>query len=573
MNEQTEAASVDLSFSLLWPKGRNSGTAELHKQSALDLGLHKLAEFMAFDSRHVETVDAILRSLCQDVDTINYRLDIIGELVRFPELVRCIESLLPVLRDLKYYETFLALEWKTSLQEAIWRLRELEHYVECVGKFSDAFKGIRNRIGSEALRKLSALVLEVQADPVFQSLVETLPDLLARIRGLKSITLGVNLDAGMMPCEATLISINAQPFRESPFFKSLFGEDRWRGIGALHRAPEQSPYAGPLMIPLFQDIAKIMEKTTQPLAKALKQFVSINSRVFTHLYADLLFYLGALKVVDTIRSCGLPVSRPTILKAETRRLEVKDIHNIDLLLHLFDRNGKRPKDFSEQIVTNDLKQGEEGRICIITGPNRGGKTTLLQAVGLTQVMSQVGLYVPAREAAVSVCDNILTHYPALEQLEKGTGRFGEEAQRIETVFQAATRYSLVLLNESLSSTSGGESLFLAQDIVRVLRMLGARVIFATHLHGLAASAQQLNTDTAGDSAVTSLVALVEVEEHNGQPVRIRPTFRVVPGPPEGRSYALDLARRYRIDKEQLIAALQQRGRLAATDSPAPDTPW
>ena len=571
-DKTADGTSLDLSFSLLWPEGKKIKATEIHEQSALDLGLQKLVEFMAFDAKHVEALGAILRSLCQDADTINYRLDIIDELVRFPVLVRCIESLLPVLRDLKYYETFLALEWKTSLQEAIWRLRELEHYVECVQKLAAAFKGIRGDLRSRAMQKLAALVVKVQKDAVFQKLVATLPDLLSRIRSLKSITIGVNLDAGMMPCEATLVSINADKYKESPFFKSLFGQDKWQGVGPLHRAPEGSQYASPLMIPLFQDIAKIMEKTTQPLARALKEFVNINSRVFTHLHGDFLFYLGALKLIDTMRRCGLPAARPKVLDEEKRGFEAKDIYNVDLALHLLRQNGGKPEDLSTGIVPNDFTQGEDGRIIVITGPNRGGKTTLLQAIGLAQIMMQAGLYVPAREAALSVCDNILTHYPALEKLEKGTGRFGEEAQRIGSMFESASRHSLVLLNESLSSTSGGESLYLAQDIVRVLRMLGTRAVYATHLHGLAASAAELNHDTRGDSDVLSMVALIEADTEaeeqegssTGKPQKIRPTFKIVPGAPEGHSYAIDLACRYGISKEQLITTLEQRGALVGS---------
>ena len=142
--EKAAEASLDLSFSLLWPEGTRTRTVKIHEQSVQDLGLQKLIEFMAFDAKHSDALGEILRFLCLNPDTINYRLNIIDELARFPELVQCIESLLPVLRDLKYYETFLALEWKTSLQEAIWRLRELEHYVEYVHKLAVAFK--RHRI-------------------------------------------------------------------------------------------------------------------------------------------------------------------------------------------------------------------------------------------------------------------------------------------------------------------------------------------------------------------------------------------------------------------------------------------
>jgi DNA mismatch repair protein MutS len=174
---------------------------------------------------------------------------------------------------------------------------------------------------------------------------------------------------------------------------------------------------------------------------------------------------------------------------------------------------------------------------------------------------------------MSICDNLFTHYPALEKLEKGTGRFGEEAQRIGSVFKSATRHSLILLNESLSSTSGGESLYLAQDIVRVLRMMGTRAIYATHLHGLAASAAELNQDTRGDSKVLSMVALIETDAEAGEqevngvgkPLKIRPTFKIVPGPPEGHSYAIDLAYRFGISKEQLISTLVKRGEPVASN--------
>jgi DNA mismatch repair ATPase MutS len=318
------------------------------------------------------------------------------------------------------------------------------------------------------------------------------------------------------------------------------------------------------MVPLFQDISRIMEKTTQPLARALKEFVSINSRVLTHLHGEFLFYLGALKVIDTMKACGLPVVRPVVLEREARHFQAADIYNVDLALHLLQRGGGQPKDLSGEIVANDFVQDGGGRIIVVTGPNRGGKTTFLQGIGLAQIMMQVGLYVPAREASLSICDTVLTHYPALEKPEKGTGRFGEEAERIGLLFQAASRHSLILLNESLSSTSGGESLYLAQDIVRVLRMLGVRAVYATHLHGLAASAEELNRDTPGDSRVVSVVALVEEDPERREPGSIMPTFRIVPGPPEGHSYAIDLAGRFGISKEQLIETLEQRGQVLAS---------
>lgn len=124
----------------------------------------------------------------------------------------------------------------------------------------------------------------------------------------------------------------------------------------------------------------------------------------------------------------------------------------------------------------------------------------------------------------------------------------------------ATARSLVLLNESLSSTSAGESLYLAQDLVRILRLMGTRAVFATHLHELAASAEGLDASTAGDSRVISMVSSPIQEEEPGEGAAgLRRSYRVVVGPPMGRSYATEIATRFGVGYEQLYAMLQARG--------------
>jgi DNA mismatch repair ATPase MutS len=185
----------------------------------------------------------------------------------------------------------------------------------------------------------------------------------------------------------------------------------------------------------------------------------------------------------------------------------------------------------------------------------------MQAIGQAQVMAQTGLFVPGRRARISPADGIYTHYPVEERLELGTGRFGDEARRIRAIFEQVTHHSLVLLNESLSTTNMGESLYLAQDIVRALRQIGLRAIFTTHLHELAATVQDLNLDTVGDSQVVSMVA--SYEEGQGEQADVAAgegpySYRVVLSPPLGRSYADRIAARYGISLKQLLDLLHQR---------------
>jgi len=569
MEAETANEPITLAFSLLWPKTRQkSPTLPLEPASAADLDVQKLVQFIASDPKSEGLIADVFRHLCQDAETIEYRLDVLEDLINCPVLVECWQSLMPVLSEMRYYTSHQNQENWSDLVEVIWRLRELEHYIRCVTDLGKAFAGLPG-LHSAGLTRLRALVEDIAKDPTYLKLEKELPGLLSTINRLQSITVGVNLNGGLLPFEATLISVNSKKFSGGPFYDKLIGKGEFKGIAPLHSAPAESEYANPLMIPIFRDIAEIMRKTIRPLAKALKEFISINSRLFIKLQEDFVFYLGAVQVINFLNTHGAPMTRPVLAEREKRVFDAENLYNINLAIHLLRGAPGREKEAAAGIVRNDFTLGEKGRIAIITGPNRGGKTTILQAVGLTQIMAQVGLFVPADRAEISIADNIFTHYPAKEELERGTGRFGEEAQRLRDLFGKATRGSLVLLNETLSSTSMGESLFLAVDLVRVLRLMGARALYTTHLHQLAANIERINKGSKGDSLLFSLVALVKKEEDpdaktppdGKKAFKITPTFKIVAGPPEGQSYAIDLARRFGISRGQLLAQLKERGEL------------
>jgi hypothetical protein len=573
MTEQAQDENISpltIAFSLLWPKGRRVNALALEEQSGIDLDTQKLIQFIASDGKLQKYLGDVFNYLCQDAETINFRLDIIEDLLNNSALVGCWEALVPVINEMRYYTTHQNHENWTELIEVIWRLRELEHYMTCIERLFRVYHET-DGIHSEGLLKLRGFVNAVVEDPVFKKLTTTLPTLLEKVNNVKSITIGVNLNAGLVPSEATLISINSDRYSDGPLYGRLVGKPEWKGISPLHKTPLEAAYANPLMIPLFRDIASVMQKAIRPLAKALREFIGINTRLIIKLQEEFQFYLGAVKVIQTLRGCGLPMTRPRVEESGRRCFVASGLYNINLAILLLQTNRGEGTNAAAGIVENDFRLDDNGRIIILTGPNRGGKTTFLQAVGLTQVLFQAGLFVPAREAGLSIADKIFTHYPAREQLEKGTGRFGEEAQRLQIIFRHATRASLILLNESLASTSLGESLFLAEDMVRVLRMMGVRVVFTTHLHQLAGAVDRINADTTGESRLLSMVAMVEkkkVENENKTDAQtreaavrdsIRPTFKIVIGPPEGQSYAIELATRFGISREQLVADLTARG--------------
>jgi DNA mismatch repair ATPase MutS len=529
-----------------------------------DLELEGVLTALAGSTPGRSSLREVCLTLCTDPAIIAYRQDIVADLWYNPAFTTRLAALLPDISGLEIAHTVVDRR-RSSLHEVAWRLGELERLVICVSGLHAVFADLGDAVHAAGWRTLRDLMAQTAQDPLYQQLSRELPDMLRTVRAKVSVTIGVNLDGQLRPVAATLLAVHEQKFTASTFLDRLLGRDGdgFTGLGPLHTVPELGAGAGsggrqgrqrdvnPLMVPLFHDLAHILDTVCQPVAQALRRYNGLHSGFLAALSGDLAFYLAGVRLMERLQSHGLPVCRPDIAPMAERLCELQEAYNLNLALHQMEH-----ADGKVRLVTNDVQLDDHGRIGILTGPNQGGKTTYTQMVGVCQVLAQLGLWVPARGARLSPVDNIYTHFPVAEQLARGTGRFGEEAQRLSQIFAHGTRHSLILLNESLASTSAGESLYIAQDLVRILRRLGARAIFATHLHDLAADVDALNASTAGDSRIVSLVASRSAEADG-----VQRSYKVVPGPPMGRSYAREIAAQYGMSYEQLVALLQQRGVL------------
>ncbi|HRQ41139.1 MAG TPA: hypothetical protein PLD25_24745 [Chloroflexota bacterium] len=574
--------------SLLWPGGeatpgaaRQPGAARLSDEVIRDLGLAAIVQAMCSHRLHREAIEEVLYRLCMDTAVITYRQAVLADLLRFPALAQTLQALLPRLDELTLFTYHPPVEG-TTLHEVIWRTGELELLVECLQALHDAITALDGELQSEGLNQLRQYVQAITGDPLFHQMRQALPDLLKNLRTSASITLGVNLDSYLRPEEAILLSVNSQRFSESGLLDRITGRgpDEGKGIGPLHKLPlllgpniigavvplgGPPERAAPLMVPLFRDLSEILDKIAKPIARQLEQYMRISAQPLAGLRPEIIFYVYAAGLAQKLAASHLPTCWPEIAPLDERVGEIEENYNLHLALHL-----SREVAGANQVVVNDVILGENGRIVILTGPNRGGKTTYLQAVGQAQVLAQAGLFVPGRQARISPVDNIYSHFPVEERLEPGTGRFGDEASRIRAIFNKVTRHSLLLLNETLSTTNASESLYLARDIVRILRQIGLRAIYTTHLHDLAASAPQLN-EMPGDSKVVSMVASLPAEDgEDASGVYGRGPYKISLGPPAGRSYAERIAARYGIAREQLIELLKTRHVLEQNEHGAAD---
>lgn len=522
--------------SLMWPDGRREALKPGSDVAwETDLGLSDLVNALSLSGRYTAYVRQTLASLTAEPTVIRWRQAVLRDFMHNPALIATTQKLLPQLASLQTGNALLGKRQRNLLLDTADHLGELESFTQVVQDLQTAL--VNCQLDSDALRLLRDKLSTLVENPDFQTMQAELPDLRAPLERVRSLTVGINLDLELRPESAVLLNINDHRVgTPSSWLERVMGirdgEVEEAGITGLHRTPDDPNHR--ILSPLFQDLDQLLTQVAQPIAKALSRYARTGSGALAHLEYELAFFTAAARMFTGLEESGVHLCQPECAPLDERVMTINGLVNIALALRQ-----KAP-------VGSNVTFGDSGRIGVLTGPNSGGKTTYLRSVGLAQVLFQSGLFLPAEQARLSPVDSIITHFPALETRQDG--RLAEEAARLRIIFQRATRHSIILLNETFSSTSAGEAVYLAQDILCALRARGTRALFATHLIELAHQLPTIESTIDGDSRLFSLVAGVQTDQA-GQST---PTYIITPGLPLGQSYAREIARRHGISLDQLL---------------------
>lgn len=156
------------------------------------------------------------------------------------------------------------------------------------------------------------------------------------------------------------------------------------------------------------------------------------------------------------------------------------------------KNGRHPvvelMQGNEMFVPNDTYLDiTDNRMSIITGPNMSGKSTYMRQVALITLMAQIGSFVPAEYAKISVVDQIFTRVGASDDLTAGQSTFMVEMSEVADILKHATKNSLVILDEVGRGTSTVDGISIARAVCEYIsnsRNMGCKTLFATHYHEL-----------------------------------------------------------------------------------------
>eukprot|EP00760_Papus_ankaliazontas_P027768 PhM_4_TR3440/c0_g1_i1/m.24719/K08735/MSH2; DNA mismatch repair protein MSH2 len=177
-----------------------------------------------------------------------------------------------------------------------------------------------------------------------------------------------------------------------------------------------------------------------------------------------------------------PFCRPTIITGDERRvLRATSLHH--LLLH-----------DSPQSVPNDVDFSSDTTMALITGPNMGGKSTYMRSVGILTILAQIGCYVPAEKAELTLVDSVLCRVGAGDVMAFGASTFMREMQETAHVISSATKRSFIIIDELGRGTSTYDGFGLAWAVAEHIdKNIGAFTLFATHFHELTALAERSTT--------------------------------------------------------------------------------
>lgn len=528
-------------FSLIFPsaqaqKKHDSG------ESIPDIDMFTLEELGLLEFFNLKSND-LSNFFTVDPDVIRYRIATFEDMLACEELTETLNKLVPVLNDIMELRRLEADSGNT--EDYLSSITEIELYVSSVQVLHTGLSQIKDKLHSPAFTALSELVTELAESEYYQELNKKLEELTQRVREIKSVTIGVNLDPQLRPTSAGVLSINPESFKSGDVLDKIlrlsFKNDQYTCIANLvpfdKKQSENQKMA--LSLAFNSAINDIYKSSLKSWKRIVQTYVLENTEFLLNLMPEFEFLARGTQMLRALKAKNCPLTVPNLRPIAERAFSAKGLYNPCVALKIDD-----------DIVPNDIVFDEKASIYVLTGPNRGGKSVITCAVGLAQVMLQLGMYVPAESAVMSPVDGIFTHFPTGAEDTIDKGRLGEECARLGEIFDLVSANSLVLLDESLSSTGSYEASYIAGEVLCGLSKVGCRCLFSTHLHELAAEIDHLNARNFknGGVAIDTLVAGIEGEGKR--------SFRIARAKPDGKSYARDIAQSYGLTYETIVGRME-----------------
>jgi len=529
--------------SLLWKTEKTADVVASENKSVLadDLKLTKLLSIMSKEPNIRMTKEIFLSALAHEEINILYRQCILMDFLKRPEILSELEGILILLEKMKNLHKMLKPDLKVPAM--MLRLRKLELYLGIMEELELVFTQTGKTKLSEDFIAIGDEIRKINRVTGLKKLLVDIAAIKNVTEKIKSIDIGINIDHQFDARESIITSINDYKYEKSNIIDKISCNNE-KEIKKLAVAPEiDIRNAGQLLSfqnVLYQEFESLLNREMHIVEDILlKHEKLVTSSILTY-RDEISLYYGAVRLVDFMNRNNHAKCYGVPSKGE---INYRGLYSMAMA---FDSVTSEERN-KYLVVENDLLIRKNENTLLITGANDGGKTVLLESIGIAQLLFQNGLIVPAKAAKLQIYDKIFSHFPKDEDISIGAGRLGEEAGRVSKILQASGQSTLVLFNEPYITTSPLEGLDILVMSIKRFMERGSKICLVTHY-----------LDILSGIDDTGSIASYVMEIKDG----IR-TYKALQRVPMSKSHAIDVAKEHGVDAKGIIKMLRERRNIGS----------
>jgi DNA mismatch repair ATPase MutS len=423
-----------------------------------DLELNTLCNAMASGDEFVSkmAMDVVLSGLYNDEKTILYRQDILKDSLENPIVVRDIYKIaVEALESRNRHWWFLSTSPTSVLYSSLSSMKELMGFLKQLKIIADENT---TKFKSEGFIRFFAMLKKELDDEYFAKVINQLWELEFH----NGVLISAELGKGNKGSHYTL----RKQVNEKLSWMQRILNKKPQGYSFVISSRDESG---------IRALSELKSEGINHVANALAQSMEHILSFFNMLRTEVAFYIGCLNLYEQLIQMGEPTSFPVPLSLDKRIHSFEGLYDVCLALTM-----------KQKIVGNNLA-ADNKNLVIITGANKGGKSTFLRGIGLSQLMMQCGMFVPADSFSVNICDALFTHFKREEDSGMNSGKLDEELSRMSDIADTITSNSIILFNESFAATNEREGSEIGRQIVNALLEKRIKVFFVTHLYDFAHS--------------------------------------------------------------------------------------
>ncbi|MBR3554662.1 MAG: hypothetical protein IKN89_02005 [Oscillospiraceae bacterium] len=398
-------------------------------------------------------------------------------------------------------------------------LDTLVSYLDAVNDLNEILQKLDLR--SAGLRKLSAYLTDYCSS-------EQLRDMTAWRQRIRENLKHIRFNMLVKP-----LSIRVTPYEGQEDYAeritTLFSRFRQEESRSFLRPIEEKPRSERIENQVLKMVSKLYPAEFKDLRDFVAAYIDITDDTVLDFIREVQFYFAWLDMMKTMKEIGFRFCYPELRGREEERFAA-DAYDLSLAIRTL-----------KPVVPNDFSLTPPEQILVVTGPNQGGKSTFARAFGQVFYLASLGVSVPARQAALPLCDQVLTHFERGEDRKLKSGKLEEDVLRLKGLLDRSTKDSVFVVNEIYSSTTLKDALTLGGHMIDAITEKAGSAVVVTFMEELS---------EVGPQTVSMVSGVSDDAEHAR-------TYQVRRRKADGVAFARLLAGKYGLTKEQLKGRLRK----------------